>query len=58
MDFKEMRSASDRELLELTLVKAGGSCKAATDLLGVNVATVYRMIRTLELTHLLKRPHA
>ena len=43
-------------LVQEVVGQSGGNCNEVAEILGVNLATVYRRIKILKLTHLLKRP--
>jgi Nif-specific regulatory protein len=53
---KELSNTLTREALEAAMIKSGGDCAAAGVTLRKSQATVYREVKRLGLTHLLKRP--
>ena len=52
--FHEAMNAAKRDLIEKAFAQSGGDYKKAGAALGLNPRSLYRMLRDLKLTHLLK----
>ncbi|MBI2151073.1 MAG: sigma-54-dependent Fis family transcriptional regulator, partial [Acidobacteria bacterium] len=52
--YQEMLNDAKRDLLEKAFARAGGDYKQAAALLGLNPTSIYKLLRNLNVTHLLK----